>query len=128
VNARPLPRPSADGSGRDGEPLRVSVTYHADNAAVHAAGELDGPGGEALRSVIGQLALARLRRVELDLSRVTSADLSGVRALDEFRIALAEVGTELRISHYDSADYPLDWHSVPPAERRDRGRSPKGRR
>lgn len=106
VDVHPLPRQSAEAPRPEAESLRVSVTYRDDRAAVYAAGGLDGPGGETLSSVVTQLVRARLRRVELDLSRVTFADLSGVRALDEFRTALADVGTEVRISSANPNDHP----------------------
>lgn len=92
--------------------LRLSVTHHARWVAVDIAGELDESGGNALRSVAGQLARGGVHHVDLDLAGVTAADLHGVRALDEVRVALERAGTELRILRANLVDYPIDWHAI----------------
>jgi anti-anti-sigma regulatory factor len=98
------------------ESLTIVVETTTHRAVIHAAGELDEVGGELLRRTVRSLA-PQVRRVELDLSRVTGADLVGVRALDDARTAIEAAGAELVIHHADRAAYPIDWHCVPHSNR-----------
>ncbi len=91
----------------------ITVTAEGESAVIRADGLLDEAGGEALLMTARRLARAGLHRVELDLSGITSADLSGVRALDDARGTLEKSGAQLTIYNANVASYPTDWHSIP---------------
>ena len=82
---------------------------------IHATGELNTTGGERLRAIAEQIAGGSVEQVELDLNAITHATLDGVRALHDVRAILERAGIQLTITHTHPADYPTDWHSVPPA-------------
>jgi hypothetical protein len=84
-----------------------------------ACGELDESGGALLHTTAETLAQAGYHRVELDLFAVTSADLAGVRALDNLRVMLGETGVDLTIRNPNIASYPVDWHSILPTDSHD---------
>jgi anti-anti-sigma regulatory factor len=92
--------------------LAIRVTPHADGATLHAHGHLDAAGGVVLREVAQTLAAARSRSVQLDLTGVTSADIAGVRSLEDFRDTLEHAGSVVLICNADVALYPLDWHHI----------------
>ena len=98
---------------RQVERLAVTVAVHSDDAGVRAAGRLDVAGGRQLHAVGEQLIAAQCRRVVLDLSAITSADLPGVRALVGLGVMLERAGIELTIRDANTAKYPVDWRAVP---------------
>jgi anti-anti-sigma regulatory factor len=110
-------REPADGEDPSGprliERLDVSIAVTADDAVVRAVGGLDGPGGRQLHTVGEQLIEARCRRVVLDLSAITSADIPGVRALVELGVMLERAGIEQTIRDANTATYPVDWRAIP---------------
>jgi len=117
AGAAPRRREPADGDGHSEpgrfEELAVAVAVHANDAVVSAAGDLDAAGGLQLHAAAEQVIEAHCRRVVLDLSAITSADLAGVRALAEVGVMLERAGIDLTIRNANAAMYPVDWHAVP---------------
>lgn len=122
LNALPPAGPFSDDAigGESCERSRLVVTSGEVNdgvVVIDAVGELCAPGGEMLLALAEQLIVDQVRRVELDLSAVSAADLCGVRALSDLHTMLERVGAELAITKMNLAFYPVDWHPIPTDDR-----------
>jgi anti-anti-sigma factor len=98
-------------------PVMVTVTAGQDRVVIHVQGELDEACGEQLQDAARSLDQTRPRRIELDLSGVTGADLAGVRAVQDLRTSIEDTGAELVIHDVGAQVYPIDWHAVPRTNR-----------
>ena len=98
-------QPDADGPLSDPDAVAVTVTRDRDSAKLDVAGELTDAARRPLVREVTDLLLdkAPLKRIELDLSRVTFLNSAGITALVQVQKMLQPRGIELVVVVEDAA-------------------------